>query len=123
MDKRVMTVADVMSREVVTLFEEENVAGVEEAMDRYRFHHLPVVDGTKLVGLVTHRDLLELRSSPAEGISAERSRDRAERAFVRDIMKTEVATVGPDTPLVTAAATIITTARSRSRRVSCMRKT
>ena len=81
MEKRVMTVNDVMTREVVTLFEEESVAGIEEAMDRYRFHHLPVVDGDKLVGLVTHRDLLQFDTSPAEGIAEQRTRERAERTF------------------------------------------
>ena len=114
MSKRVMVVDDVMTREVVTLFEEESVAGIEEAMDRYRFHHLPVVDGKKLVGLVTHRDMLRFDSSPLEGAAAQRTEDRATRTFVRDIMTTNVATVNPQTPLVTAAT------KMRDDRLGCL---
>lgn len=102
-DDRVMRVEDVMTREVVTVLEEESVAGIEEGMERFRFHHLPVVDGTKLVGLLTHRDLLRIGSSPLEGGAEERTRERRERTFVRDVMRTRVFTVRPETPLVEAA--------------------
>src|SRR5690606_25913821 len=95
-EDRVMTVADVMTREVVTILEEESLAGIEEGMERFRFHHLPVVDGKKLVGLLTHRDFMRIGSSPLEGGAVERTREREERTFVRDVMRTRVFTVRPD---------------------------
>jgi CBS domain-containing membrane protein len=114
MEKRVMTVADVMTRELVTLYEEEDVTRIEEAMERHRFHHLPVVDGKKLVGLLTHRDLLRFDSSVREGAAAQRTQERAGRTFVRDIMQRDVETVRPETPLVEAAT------RMRDENIGCL---
>lgn len=51
------TVGELMTREVMTLYEEDNLDRIEEGMNRFRFRHLPVVDGKRLVGLVTHRDI------------------------------------------------------------------
>jgi CBS domain-containing protein len=89
MKERPKTVREVMSRRVLTLAEDEDIELVESAMERYRFRHLPVVSGDKLVGLVTHRDILR---SEVRGTSA-----------VRDIMKTDVTTAAPDMALSDAA--------------------
>src|SRR5687767_2777657 len=51
-------VEDIMTRNVVVLAEEDNLSQVAAGLDRYRFHHLPVVDGTKLVGILSQRDIL-----------------------------------------------------------------
>ena len=59
-------VRDIMTREVVTLYEEDNLLGVEEGMRHFRFRHLPVVDDGKLVGLITERDLLRVAASITE---------------------------------------------------------
>jgi len=57
------TVADLMSRKLLTVGEDDTIAHLLEKMDELRFRHLPVVEGTKLVGLVTQRDLLHASSS------------------------------------------------------------
>jgi len=53
-----LTVADIMSREVITLAEDDTLADARMSMERGRIRHLPVVRDGRLVGLVTHRDLL-----------------------------------------------------------------
>jgi CBS domain-containing protein len=109
-----LLVADVMTRSVVTLQEEDNLRTVVDALDRYRFHHLPVVDERRLVGLVTQRDILRLVH--ARGNALDRARDAAyvEKTFVADVMHREVITVRPDSPLVEAARTMLDT------RVGCL---
>jgi len=47
-----------MSTDLVTLTEDETLAHAQRCMARGRIRHLPVVRDGKLVGLVTHRDLL-----------------------------------------------------------------
>jgi CBS domain-containing protein len=46
----------IMSRNVVTATPETTVAEAMEIMDRGYFRHLPVLDGDKLVGIVSVRD-------------------------------------------------------------------
>lgn len=94
-------VADIMSRRVITLGEEDTVEKVEESMTQFRFRHLPVVRGDKLVGLITHRDMLQISSS---SLSTEReSRDRViHQVPAERIMRTEVATVSPSDSITKA---------------------
>jgi CBS domain-containing protein len=85
-------VADIMTREVITLNEEDNLADLEYGMTRERIRHLPVVDGRKLVGLITHRDLLRAAASKLGG-----------DAFVARLMTRNPTTIRPDATLGDAA--------------------
>jgi CBS domain-containing membrane protein len=95
-------VRDIMTREVITLFEEDNLVGVEEGMKRYRFRHLPVADGGKLVGLITQRDLLRIAASDLEPSSMRKTEHYRQGVFVRDVMQRDLVTVREDTPLADA---------------------
>ncbi len=96
-------VADIMTREVITIGEHDDLSGVEQAMERFGFRHLPVVERGVLVGLVTHRDLMRASVSSLEVAAAERDDGLKRRARAGDIMKRDVATVRADTPLSQAA--------------------
>ncbi len=85
-------VGDIMTREVVTLYEEDNLERIEEGMKRYRFRHLPVMDDGKLVGLITHRDVLRAQASSLETGGAQKTKWISESVFVRDIMQQNVTT-------------------------------
>lgn len=100
--KKPTLVSDVMTTKVVTLFEEDNLTGVEKGMTHFKFRHLPVVDEKKLVGLVTHRDLLRVAASSFELNSDKKTAKLNENTFVRDVMQRDVVTVFPDTPLLDA---------------------
>ncbi|MBI4951731.1 MAG: CBS domain-containing protein [Myxococcales bacterium] len=91
-----------MTREVVTLHPADDLTGVEEGMRRLRFRHLPVVEGDKLVGLVTQRDLLRIAASSLEPGAPEKTRALVARHLVRDVMQQELVTVREDTPLAEA---------------------
>ena len=94
-----LLVKDSMTREVVTL-SPQTTAGEALALCRERrIRHLPVLDGGRLVGIVSDRDLRS--ATPALGDPA-----RAEalgRILVRDVMAREVATIHPDDPIEEAA--------------------
>ena len=101
-----LKVRDVMSREVVTLAEDDTLADARRCMELGRIRHLPVVRGATLVGLVTHRDL------PAASFSVfvDRSERDDRRLFsqvpVRDLMHDAVA-VSPATSVREAAQLLI----------------
>jgi CBS domain-containing membrane protein len=95
-------VRDIMTREVVTLYEEDSLTGVAEGMQRFRFRHLPVVDDNALVGLITHRDLLRVAASSLEPGNEQKTQRLQQGVFARDVMRRDVITVGEETTLAEA---------------------
>jgi acetoin utilization protein AcuB len=100
-----LKVADIMTREVCTVLEEDNLDSVLTLLAPYRFRHVPVVDGKRLVGILSQRDLLQLTSQGRDRSSAARARETRvlEQTFVRDVMNEKVITAAPDTSLAAAA--------------------
>ncbi|MCC6750377.1 MAG: CBS domain-containing protein [Deltaproteobacteria bacterium] len=96
-----------MSRNVVTLDVEQDLALAEEILKLAHCRHLPVVQEGRLVGLVTHRDLLRVLAETTASFSTEENewfgRQRVKRTIrAGDVMTQGVTTVSPDTPLTTA---------------------
>ncbi len=100
--KKPVLVSEIMTPKVMTVFEEDNLLNIEEGMTHFKFRHLPVVDGKKLVGLVTQRDLLRIAASALEPNAEQKNAKMKERLFVRDVMQRDVVTVLPDTPILDA---------------------
>ena len=102
-----MTVADIMSTDVITLIEDETLAHARRCMDRGRIRHLPVLRAKKLVGLVTHRDLLAASFS----IFAEVEPAEQRRVFVTvpvaEAMHRDVVTVSPEDTVADAARILL----------------
>jgi CBS domain-containing protein len=107
-------VSDIMTREIAVLHEEENLELAGTAMAKFRFRHLPVVEGDKLIGLVTERDLLRASISSFDEDHALKDDNLKRYYFIRELMTTDLVTVRPDTPLSDAAALM------RERRVGCL---
>lgn len=103
---RITRVAELMTRDVITLEAQESLLLAQDIMELGRIRHLPVVDGRRLVGLVTHRDLLSASLSSLEACAAE-DESRKSHIFVRDVMRRDVRTVGPDTPAIEAARVMV----------------
>ncbi|HVJ15155.1 MAG TPA: CBS domain-containing protein [Polyangiaceae bacterium] len=94
---------DLMSRKLFTIEPETILQSLEEHMDRFRFGHLPVVDGEKLVGLISHGDLLHASSSFLSDHAAQRNAI-IHQVPVSRIMQRELITVSPDDKLTDVAA-------------------
>lgn len=97
-----MKVRDLMTTEVVTLDANDPIVAAEEVMGLRRIRHLPVAQKGRLIGLVTHRDLLRAYVSSVSSSWLDNEILKA-TVNVRKIMHTRVQTVTPDTPLVEAA--------------------
>jgi acetoin utilization protein AcuB len=79
---------------------------VMEAMQMLRqggFRRLPVMDGDRLIGIVTDRDLKEATPSKATTLSVYELNYLLSKLTVKDVMKTPVITVGPSDPIERAA--------------------
>jgi CBS domain-containing protein len=109
------TVADLMTRRIVTIAPSDSLATAWESMRRCGIRHLPVVDGRgALVGIVTHRDLLAAsESSLTSGAAPARVRLLG-WACAADVMETHVSTARPDESAAAAGR------RMRRHRIGCL---
>ena len=89
------TVAELMTETVIVLQHDEPVQAPLDDLDRFRLRHLPVMDGERVVGVVTHRDLVRALLARVSGEPA---------PLVAEVMSPEVVTVSPDTPVTEALA-------------------
>lgn len=92
-----MLVDAVMTRAVVTVAPAATLAEAAALMHRGRFRHLPVLEGGRLVGVVSERDV-----RPPPGLDPAARQALQERP-VHAVMTTRVITVAPDDPLEHAA--------------------
>jgi len=100
------TVADLMTTDVVSLAEEQDVLFATGAMQLRRIRHLPVVRGDTLVGLVSHRDLLRAQARFNAQIHEDEGSTIAS-VVARDVMTEEVTTVSPGMPADEAAMLLV----------------
>ena len=91
-------VRDLMTTTVVTLFAEQTLPLAEDIMRYKHLRHLPVVDDARrLVGLVSHRDILRAQISGLVGFTPEQRRARQDHVKISQIMTRDVWTTTPDT--------------------------
>jgi CBS domain-containing protein len=85
--RSMQTINDIMTRDVRTISPEETVRRAAQMMDELNVGSIPVCDGSKLVGMITDRDIT-VRSTAA-GQAPEATR-------VGDVMSTDVRTCNPN---------------------------
>src|SRR5215470_2507668 len=92
-----MKAVDVMTRDPISVHENETVGRVNELMDERNIRQVPVVNGRELIGIVTDRDVrAHLNRSLTE---PPESYERARGSKVGDLMTTDPLSVAPDDDL------------------------
>ena len=87
-----------MTAPVIALFEEQSLPLADDIMHFKHLRHLPVIDEkNRLVGLVSHRDILRAQISVLSGLTESERAARQEDVTIAQIMTREVMTVGPET--------------------------
>lgn len=86
-----LTVGDLMTRDVITLQETDGLMQGDDLVKRHRIRHLPVVRDGRLVGMVSDRDLI--RALSRQSASTPRP-----LTPISDIMTRGLETVTPETP-------------------------
>jgi len=96
-----------MVTEVVTLRDYDLAITAEQVMGLRRLRHLPVIDeNRRLVGLVTHRDLLRMSISSMQGGAWMENERLMSTVRAKAIMHENVQTTSPDTDLIEATRII-----------------
>src|SRR5688500_9001556 len=92
-----LKVADIMTKETITIVQSEMVSHAEQTMRDRDIRHLPVVDAHgHLIGILSDRDVLR---------AFEKSRDKA--VSVAEVMTEDVLTVRPETRACEATALML----------------
>ena len=102
-----MTVRDIMTRHVETASPDETVADVRSRFYESGFRHLPVVDGERLLGIVSDRDVLRA-AGPALGLTIYDDSDSPDlERPLAEIMTRDVLTADPTMSVEEAADTML----------------
>jgi len=102
-----MKVKDIMVKEVATLDVNDELSLANDIMRLGRIRHLPVVDGLRLVGIISERDLFRSSLAQALGYGTKATRDLMKTLRIKDIMVARVITVNPETALKDAVQLMV----------------
>lgn len=94
--KRNERVSKIMSAEPVTVHVNQGLSDVQQVMIEGRFHHVPVVSGNRLVGMISATDLTRASYEyDTDGRQAQTVLDHTRS--IEEVMSTGLVTVKPTT--------------------------
>ena len=102
-----MLVEDVMSRSVITLTAEQTLRDAIDLLRSKRIRQLPVVEGSRLIGIITDRDLKRAAPSLLSGVQHDEYDRLLDSARVSQFMTREPMTVPPEMGLKAVVAIFI----------------
>jgi predicted transcriptional regulator len=109
-----MKVKEIMVKEVATLDINDELSLANDIIRLGRIRHLPVVDGTKLAGIISERDLFRSSLAQALGYGTKATRDLMKTLHIKDVMVPEVITVTPETEVTDAVRLMV------NRKIGCL---
>lgn len=98
-----MLVRKKMKKDLVTVTKDERMTVAKKIMKEKNIRHLPVVDGKKLIGLLTNMDVRKAEASPATSLEIRELHYLLDKLTVGEIMTRNVITIPPDVSIEEAA--------------------
>lgn len=103
-----MIVKDLMSSPVFSLKETDSLYNARTLMDLQRIRHIPIVTvDNEFTGLITHRDILSATISQLAELDPETQKEIDSGIPIREIMRTDIATVASESSLKEAAQILL----------------
>jgi acetoin utilization protein AcuB len=103
-----MEIHSIMNEQVVTVEMDDSLAEIRNIFQQLKFHHLLVVSGEKLLGVISDRDFLQA-VSPNLGTMSEKTSDLATlQKRAHQIMTHHPITVLPEMEMADAAQLLLT---------------
>src|SRR5512142_559459 len=91
-----MLVRKKMNTNLITITKDERMTMAKKILKEKNIRHLPVVDGKKLVGLVTNMDIRKAEASPATSLEIRELHYLLDSITVGELMTRNVLTLSPD---------------------------
>lgn len=101
-----MSVADYMTKKVITISPDTKINVAINVMKDNQIHRLPVIDGAKLVGIVTEGIIQEASPSKATSLSIYEVNYLFNKMTVKDVMEKDVKTIEHSAQLEDAISTM-----------------
>lgn len=101
-----MLVRKKMKKDLITINKSERMTVAKKILEEKNIRHLPVVEGKKLIGLVTNMDIRKAEASPATSLEIRELHYLLDKLTVGEIMTRNVITISPDVS-VEEATTIL----------------
>lgn len=96
-----------MTRDVYTVSPDDSVLAASQLMRRRSVRHVPVLDGHRLVGIITDRDIKRAAPSLLSGASQDDYEDVLRSTMVSRIMTKEPFTVNVESSIRKAVALMV----------------
>jgi len=90
---------EIMTGSPVTLKPDDNLDLASDIISLGRIRHIPIVDGNRLVGIVTERDLIGPAAAQIFGLKNKSKAALLKSVKIKEVMKKRVITVAPDTAI------------------------
>lgn len=105
--KRPLRVGDIMSVPPVTITPSTSVQAAQALMHQRKIRHLPILQGGRLVGIISDRDIRLALPSPATSLSVWEVRHLLDKLTVGEVMTYFVMTTTPDCPVTEAVGRML----------------
>ncbi len=96
-----------MTRDPITISPNRSLAEARVLLNQHRIRHLPVVDGERVVGIITDGDIRQASFPGAPGGSASEREALLDLVKVGEVMTREVVTIGPYANIGEAASLLL----------------
>jgi CBS domain-containing protein len=100
-------VSEIMMKGPVTLKSDDILDLANDIMHLGRIRHIPILDGGKVVGVLSQRNLFQSALVTAMGMRPNERKEHLKAIRVRDVMSAPVITVSPDTSVKDAARIMV----------------
>jgi len=95
-----------MTRNLITVTPDTSILKVKNLLKQYDIDQVPVVEGKKLVGIITELDIRENSASPASTLSVHELNYLLSEIKAREVMTKKLHTVSPGTTIEAATKLI-----------------
>jgi len=106
--------SEIMSRGLITVDKNASLRRARRILDQHRIRHLLVMDGKRLVGIVTDRDLRQAAPSSKSPLTTSEREEFMDELKVAEVMSRKLITASPDTTVREAARVMV------SEKIGCL---
>jgi CBS domain-containing protein len=106
--------SEIMNRGLITVDKHASLRRARRILDQHRIRHLLVMDGKRLVGIVTDRDLRQAAPSSKSPLTTSEREEFMDELKVAEVMSRKLITASPDTTVREAARVMV------SEKIGCL---
>jgi len=106
--------SEIMNRDMVTVDKHTSLRMARRILDQYRIRHLLVVEGKRLVGIVTDRDLRQAAPSSKSPLTLSERQEFMDELKVLEVMSRKLITASSTTTIREAAKVMV------SEKIGCL---